>query len=127
MNENISETIHADEELNSMAKEYLCDVVFYDEHGDCLKRTVKPGDIMLLINVHYYVRKNCSVLALHEGGERYNRGIRILDHSSSQKAELLNAVKAFVANRTFSMQGVYDASFTSEVAVILEESTKICG
>ncbi|KAK6106432.1 Senescence-associated family protein [Brugia pahangi] len=88
-NENISEIIHIDEELSSLAQEYLCDVIFYNEHGACLKKTVKPGDILLLINMHYYVMKDNNMLAVHEGGKRYNRGIRILDDSSSHKAKLL--------------------------------------
>ncbi|VDP14122.1 unnamed protein product [Onchocerca flexuosa] len=87
--ENIFEVIHADEELESLAKEYLCDIVFYNEHGDYLKKNVKHGDILLLVNVHYYVVQDCDMLTIHEGGKRYNRGIKILDDSSSQKAKLL--------------------------------------
>lgn len=41
MNETISEMLFTDDELNSTAEGYLCDIIFYDGHGDCLKRNVK--------------------------------------------------------------------------------------
>ncbi|VDK63908.1 unnamed protein product [Onchocerca ochengi] len=114
--ENIFEVIHADEELESLAKEYLCDIVFYNEHGDYLKKNVKHGDILLLVNVHYYVAQDCDMLTIHKGGKRYNRGIKILDDYSNQKAKLLNDVEVFVTNRTLSRQKVSDAFLSSEVA-----------
>uniref|UniRef100_A0A915PXN6 Protection of telomeres protein 1 ssDNA-binding domain-containing protein n=1 Tax=Setaria digitata TaxID=48799 RepID=A0A915PXN6_9BILA len=125
MNENISETIFIDEEMVSLAWEHLCDIVFYNEHGDYLKKNVKPGDILLLVNVHYYMSQNGSMLTVHEGGKRYNRGITILEDSSSHKAKLLNDVKAFVTSRTAWMQKVSDISLKSEVSATEEYKTSV--
>ncbi|VDN05319.1 unnamed protein product [Thelazia callipaeda] len=103
-NENISEVIQIDQELDKLAKEYRCDIIFYSEHGEYLKNNVMPGDVLLLVNVHYYVSPNDSMLVVHEGGKRYNRGSIILDNLSPAKTMLLKyefsvqvlAIKSFI-------------------------------
>lgn len=49
----------------------------------------QPGDVLLLVNLHYYVSLNGNSLIMHEGGMRYKRGIRILSDSSYHKKKLL--------------------------------------
>ncbi|RUS88935.1 hypothetical protein EGW08_003271 [Elysia chlorotica] len=56
----------------------LCvDIFVFDNHAQESSH-VKPGDFLLLTNVHSSVVSGLVELTIHGGGHRYNRGIKIL-------------------------------------------------
>ncbi|VDK75908.1 unnamed protein product [Onchocerca ochengi] len=94
----VHEVICRDEKLEMTAADYWCDIVLYEEHGDFARNNVKCGDILLLINMHFYQSKNDIALTMH-GGRCFKRSIVILDDNNELKHYLLRTIDEFKANR----------------------------
>ncbi|MFH4983498.1 hypothetical protein AB6A40_010207 [Gnathostoma spinigerum] len=90
----ISSYLSRDQHLSELAAGFSVDVVLYGEHGDKARGKIKAGDIVVMRNLHFYLKSGDRLIVMHDGatGKRFSRGIDVLP-SCDMKTMLLHEIE----------------------------------
>lgn len=121
----LNQTLKEDNKLVKISTGFVVDIFAFDNHAK-ESASIKPGDFLLLTNVHASVVSGLVELTVHGGGQKFSRGIQVLPSDSTEAQNLKKKLDTFVAQTSGGSNNcaIEDYSDQSSLTAIPDQNKK---